>query len=499
MNKDLNLVNNEENTILQQKIVSTGDTTKADLNSKLTLTASDKKNIETRMEVDTLENDLILTGTSFNITGNASMYDLMNGTTQKTKDMKLAIVLPKDLVIDENNILLKLEDGRRVNINKIETKINGNNKIWIIEMDQSVYIGYAKDDYYTYYKDTDFQPISTGDKVCFDIMIDVPDGTQDMNLNTKDMFFFATQKGEFDGNMVYGAKDTWDLNENGKTTDYISCTSEYDNQLISIIDDGMVISATDSVSLYGSGSASNATVSISDKKDIVEYSIDVKNLKQGSLKGYEQYIAIPKKTSLIDGYLIKENEGKSFDFSLESDVILSGDDIFDIYYTTQIGKSFRELYDLPDSDWILYSKYRDTYEYGDVTAIKIALKKNTSVDRDFNVKITVRMNTDDNTSVINAGDYNSWASRGYFAYDYSKGKVAGFSKTNGCMATCSVPIDESIQDKARKESDIVEGYDDTPATGDALIEKLKLWIMILCISMIANGVWIKSGKDIMYR
>ncbi|MBE5935919.1 MAG: hypothetical protein E7262_09045 [Lachnospiraceae bacterium] len=476
------------NYYINQKVVSTGNPSIADLNSRLTVIPVKDKVLEGSMTLDTWKTNLVMTGTSFDVSGYVELFDNQNQTAQQTKDMIFAVAIPKGITIKKEGLKMSLDDGTIVDVKSVTSRSVGEDLyLWTIKLDPSIYIGYFKDDLEVSKSQLNFDPITNGDKIRFNITMDVSNSIGDTNLHTKDMFYFTSLNGEFDGILnYYSDSDPWDINENGDTDEmHIKARAGYD-QLISIIDDGMAVGVNDSIT-SDKGNVTDNGVSIKSSKDNITYSVRVRNLKRGVLQKHEQYIAIPKKNSVIDGYLINESDKPAFDFKLVDRVTFSGNDIFEAYYTVEEGLDFIGLRDLDKSKWYTSNDLLKTYSYADVTGVKIVLKNNQAVSVDFDVSIAVKMQATSEKNEINKDDFNSWKSRCYYTYEYSEGKVGGYINTAGCQATIEYEVDEDVEDAGRKEDDSIAGtnmdeYDETPATKDILNSSLRKWLCLLFTS-----------------
>ena len=463
--------------------MSVGDTSRIKY-GYLEVTIVDYKDTNCYMDIYDAEVDIVEAGSSFELTGKAYASYTTGNTSNYLDDMRLGVLLPTGITLSEENIYLYDKNDNKVNMEKLSVVNYSQGKdMWIIDVDPTFYAGYYSEDINDINKTG--SSISTGNGIYFKLRFDTDSNMVNTNLDTEEMFYFTTKNlkaCEWVNN--YHKEDPLDLNENGDVTDYIIKAD--DAILISIVADAEAVNIEESISNTGNGGVEGKTAVIETKDDIVTYSIKAYNVKSGTLKLFNHYIAIPKRDSVKDTYLVKENENglENFDFELKDEVRFEGTAVFEALYTVEKNLDFQGMYNLEKEKWLTKSNLLSNYTWADVTGIKIRTKSDWSISGDFNSTMHIDMKINSDYVNVEKNNWNNWASRTRYQFSYSSGIVGGYSNVEGCAARISDKIEEDIKDGAKRYKDEIEALDETPRTDDEMSDKLKKYQLLIIISLV---------------
>lgn len=477
------------------KVESIGNPSINTFNAYLYVNLVDYRNTHGYIDIDESDVDIVQAGNSFDMSGKAYATYSTGTTSNLLNDVRIGILLPEGISIQEENIRLTNYDGEKVELASLtkQAYTNGRN-MWIIKVDPEYYIGYYKED--TDRTSGFLDSIDNSSTIKFNITFTTSSSMTNANLNSDEMFYFTAKDLQaYRWAYNYYKEDPWDLNENGDTTDYLMKSS--DEVKMSIVTDALVINVEDNISMEGEGKVTSRVGLIEKIEDVVTYSIKVNNLKSGTLRLYDHYIAIPKKNSVKDSYLVKESGTVGFDMILTKGVEFQGSDIFEAFYTVEEGLGFVDIKDLDSSKWYSSSKLLEQYTWSDITGIKVRLKNNRYVYTDFDttIKIDMKVKSDDLEIVENC--MNKWSSRVNYIFAYSSGKVGGYISTAGCGAQTTKSLVENITDSGRLAEDDTLGdpLDDTPNTYDEKWDYLYRWKLLLIMSSIVSVLMLFKIKN----
>jgi hypothetical protein len=225
--------------------------------------------------------------------------------------------MPKGITIDEDSIVSypfswykDKRMGEQIHPDRVYIKESiGEYNVWVIE--------YKLDEYIGFYSEELNDIVTRGESIEFemDLVTDVTMPSVNMYIN--EMFIMSSAKNNTDTSDSYLIfDDYWDLNDNGDYEDCVVGVNGNNDICISIIGEGTMVRASDSISVTGTGSVTDKTATLGESSDIVTYTVDINRIEVGTLQAFEQYIVIPKKDMDEDGFLITNDKEERFDFIL---------------------------------------------------------------------------------------------------------------------------------------------------------------------------------------
>lgn len=376
-------------------------------------------------------------GESFTISGSATCTQYPYGASTWLKGINLGVILPKDVSINEQSITAVTTNNIKITDFKVTSKdIENNNKLWTIKLPRDFYIGYANEN---------LGALSNGYGINFSFQLDTSNIMNNSTLYAKDMLFVAgyNQRNNAVGNYYWSRQiDTYDLNENGSTTDYIGRIQSTDTTNCQIVAKMAELNISDSIIRNNKGTITqeSSELPILSSDDIITYNLDIECSNGGRAEETVGFIPIPKKTSQIDNFITEGDINNYFNFNLQGAPNLSGNDIYTIKYTFQEGLNYESAKTL--EQW--YSKEEieadSALKWEDVTMIKI-IPTDGVIENGNKTRISIDMKYSGENYANEAGSTDIWHSAFYYKYTNGNIVTSGNYVTGGVSANLKYSID----------------------------------------------------------
>lgn len=408
-------------------VVSSENISIADLKATSTTTLRDTSNPTYTIDNLNMNKTSIRAGESLTVSGRLNAVTYPYGNSTWIKNITLAAVLPKEISINEQSVVIKNVNGTKINGFSITSEnISDGNKLWKIRFPSDIYIGAATEN---------LNNFSSGLRITFSMQLDTAYTMNSTTLYAKDIFFAAAYKqtNSADGSYAWAkTTDIYDLNENGSKTDAIARASTTVTKSCQISSETSTLDINDSISIERQGtviSDSNDGYLLSDK-DIVHYNLDIGCFSGGRAENVSYYIPIPKKSSKVDNFLIKQSSTRNFDFILKEPVSISGNDLFNIEYSFEEGLNYIEAQEA--TDWYTQDDIENdsSLNIQDVTIIKLTVK-DVGIQNGNQTRITAKLLYEGEKYLEETGFENIWHSGGFYKYISGDRETAGNYITPG--------------------------------------------------------------------
>lgn len=426
-----------------------------ELTSTLTTKLQDTSIPSYVLENVKLNKNSIKAGESVKLSGKIGMASYPYNNSTWLKGISLGVILPKDIVINEQAISASTANNIKIQDFTISSKdIGDGNNLWIIKFPSDVYIGYLTEE---------LKALENGISITFNIQLDTSYTMNNFTLFAKDMVMLSGYKQINGANGSYNWSsqvDLYDMNENGLTTDTIARGSNSNTSSCQISAQTATLDIKDNITVERQGSITQEgiTQSLLSQDDIVNYNLDISCESGGRAESFVYYVVIPKTTSYKDGFLIEESENGNFDFDMIGEILLTGNDIFNFEYTFEEGIGYEQMGNL--TTWYTQEdiKASENLKWQDVTIIRITLKGN-SLENGNSTRITVQMKYGGDEYSVEAGMKNIWHSGGFFNYINSERETAGNVATKGVSVDLkySVELEEISLTAAKDRLPQIEG------------------------------------------
>ena len=432
-----NDVKTSDTLITNIRISSPSSSVIADLNYTINTRPTLTRNSAYCIKNVSMSEDSIRAGESLDIIGNVCVVEYPYAENTILEKIKIGLILPKGVLIDGTSAInLTSSVGDKVNVASLtHNSINSTNNIWIISVDDSCRIGFAKET---------LGAIKTGDKLKFKIRLNTSQSLNALTLFSDEILLTA---GEGISNNAYGtytwtkAVDLYDLNNNGVTTDTIGKMNPPDRVQCTIIPDNPSLDITDYITVLGVGNSTGTSANLKCSADIATYNLSVKNNDNGVASKFEYYIPIPKKKFANDKYLLFSDDERAFNFKMIEKPTIVGNDIFEFQYSTQSNLTYYDVRGINESEWITQDDMDSKkYDWSQITMIKITAKSN-NIQIGSNTLISIKLRYGDLDFNGNYGKMNKWRSSGYYDYRTSTKVYSGHYKTSGCTATINYGLE----------------------------------------------------------
>ena len=359
--------------------------------------------------------------------------------------IRIALVLPKGASVDKDNIDIKTTKSKKVvKVKKVSVNKKDDVNIWLIDLDESQYIGYYTEE---------LNELSQGAGLDYAIKLDT-DVYMDTNaLHTDKMMYVVGMNQE---NYIsicdsgYKTKDVYDINEDGSTADYIGCVKVNAAKVCKINGEPPKLYIEDDVRVTDKEGDLREEDVIAFPTDIIEYNISIKSLNDGTASSFDYYIPIPRRRNVDDEYLYSGEEESAFDLKLLEGATITGDNIYEIMYTTDENLTYKKARDKGVSWYTAEELTSAGKKITDVTMVKLFVKSG-SIEKGMDTTITLRMGYAGINIVEDKDKYVKWNSCGYYDFDDTVKFVSGHFPTNGVRI--EIEPDESLLVKIIFEED----------------------------------------------
>ncbi len=398
-----------------------------DLVSSLTTTLQATSIPSYVLESVALGKSAIQAGESVGLTGKIAVATYPYNNCTWLKGITLALILPSEVVINEQSITAKTAAGKSITGLSITSKSAGNNtKLWVITFPSDVCIGYLTEERGS---------LPSGTSISFSLQLDTAYTMNELTLFAKDIIMVA---GYMQVNGAGGSynwsrlTDTYDLNYNGSYTDTIAKPTSLNTSSCQISAQSATLSINDTLSVERDGTITTEsdTQSLYSKDDIINYNLDISCESGGSASSFSYYIPINKKSSAVDNFLIDSTKNGNFEMELQGPVSVSGNDLFTYRYSFEKGLTYTEIKE--SSDWYTAEQIEsdENKKWEDVTAIKI-LSKATRIENGNFERTAIKLKYKGSNYEVEAGYTNKWHSGGYYHYENGDRESAGNIATDG--------------------------------------------------------------------
>ncbi|MBE5934559.1 MAG: hypothetical protein E7262_02055 [Lachnospiraceae bacterium] len=379
-------------------------------------------------------------GQSVTISGRAFVYyTYYSADSTWLHNIRLAVVLPQGVSVDEDNIKLTTSKSKEsVSIDKIQKKEAGDNNIWLIDVDKDQYIGYYGQN---------LGELTQGAALDFSIKINTDIYMDTQTLYTDRILYVVGMEQE---NVIdicakgYKTKDIYDINEDGDTSDYIGCVRGNETKSCIINGEPPKLFIEDDVKVLDKAGQVREKDEIAFPTDIVQYDLSIKSLNDGTASSFDYYIPIPRKRIIEDDYLYSGEEEEAFDLRLLEKVILSGDNIYEIEYTTLSDLTYKNARE-KSNIWYTADELEESGKtLSEVTMVKLKVKSG-NIEKGMDTTITLKLGYAGVDIEEDKDKFIKWNSCGYYDFDDGVKFVSGHFPTNGVRL--EVEPDESLLTK----------------------------------------------------
>ncbi len=408
---------------------------------KLTVTSEGintiSKTVETEMSMknnpafyisaQNLSKSSIEAGESLDLSGTVTIVEYPYGYATWLKNVVIAIELPSGVTINERTLNIKDGTGTKITgYTFLAPQDVGDGKyLWKIKLPDDVSIGK--------YSET-LGNMTTGGSISFSMTLETSLSMNTTLLELKNMIYVSgiNQTNSSGGSYNFAIKrDKYDINENGGTDDYVTGVRENNTVTCQITPKSATLDLDNSISIKSNGNIlSSGDNNLYTKDDILTYTVHIGCTSGGQVDNFQYYIPIPKSVAKKDDFIINKN---NFEFALQSEATMTGNDIFNLQYTSDTGLEYETAKSV--TNWYLAEDIENdnTLNWSDITMIKITMK-NGIIENGNSCDISVDMKYGGNTYKEQAGMINEWASGGEYNY-YNNGRIA-----SGNMATTPISV-----------------------------------------------------------
>lgn len=409
--------------------------------SKTTITAGEQTSYY--LGTATMNETNIEAGSSVTLNGSITLTDYPYGNSSWLRKIVIGAVLPNGVTISGSEAISAQYNKSKVRIEEFDVlapiDLGDGTSLWKIK--------FPEEECISTYEETALGETTNGKTMNFSIKLDTDITMNTTVLSTHDMIFVAGigQTNSANGSYNWArAIDTYDLNENGSTTDYITRIKDKNDQTCQITPKSATIDVSDNISIISNGNILPVgDNNIYSNNDTVTYNAEIGCSNGGRIDDFEYYIPIPKKTALNDSFLISGDSFKSFDFELKSEATLSGTDVFSFEYCFETGLNYSLAKNV--TNWYTADQINsdETLKWKDVTMIKVTMSHGIINNGDSS-KISVEMKYGGENYLEEAGMTNKWSSGGTYNYWNNGRIVAGDMAANGVqvMLNCKIDLDE---------------------------------------------------------
>ena len=403
-------------------------------------------------------------GNTFSISGSITTlsypYTANNILNTVDNNLILGFRLPEGVTINSSGTKITNYSGTiNINIKSITSEpLEDGYNLWIVEIEGGHLIGYCSET---------LGSISTGSNFKFNIEFNTSLSTAGSTLYLKDMIFVGAKgiNNKADGTYKdMKILDKYDLNQNGKTNDYVGCFSSANNNLsVQIIGKNATLDIIDNISINNILSE-QLNNNLEKYNDILSYELEINCTSGGQAEDFVYYIPIVKKTSIVDNELIFKAT-----YSLKlNNVVTVFNSIAENGVKILYSFDTNITYSNTDSAiWYETIPFDKTIE--DVTMIKIVSQSGTIENGSISIiRLSMSYEGEELDYASDAGMYNSWTSRGQYKYLVGDRGVAGHYSTDTNNLNISYTFDQQIIELTTSPGDHTDDIGNDSYTLDIL-------------------------------
>lgn len=432
--------------IISKMTVTSPGTTIANLTTTITTTLASNSSTAYMVQQAKMDKTSIEAGESIKLSARITQITYPYGNSTWLSNIVVGLVLPNGITVNEQSILASYSNNNAITGMIIDSPENIGNglQLWKITFPGSVYVGLPDEEL------KGLTATSTGNEyINFSVQLDTSYTMNTTTIFTSDMVFAAShnQTNAASGSYSWASKtDTYDLNENGSTTDKIGGVQATTSVSCQINPTEATLDISDNVAVTHNGIISEEAqeLSIVNENDTITYNLDISCSNGGQVDNFEYYIPIPKSQAARDGFLMKSSVDDSFELSIQNNAVISGSDVFKLYYTFDTGLSYDTAKKV--TDWYTEEEITNdnTLDWKDVTMIKLVSKEGIIHNGDKS-RISIDMKYSGTDYEKEAGKFNSWSSGGYYNYINNGREMAGNFATIGAIITINFEL-TSLED-----------------------------------------------------
>lgn len=423
-----------ENAVSGDKVYSKTTVTSADetiqtLSKQITSTLSSTSQTSYMIGSASMSSSSIKAGESLTLSAKVQEISYPYGNSTWLKAITVGLVLPNGVSVNEQAITAKFSNKTAITGIAVETPIDiGNgNYLWKIKFPSNVSIGYPTESLKGFTNSS-----ISNEAITFTLQLDTAATMNTTTLFAADMIFVAgyNQINAASGSYSYASKiDTYDLNENGLTTDKIGGINANSTVSCQIAPGQSTLDVSSNVTVTNNGviSEESDNQAVLTPDDTITYNLDIACTSGGQVNDFEYFLPIPKMTNLVDGFLIKGTDEERFNLSLQNPANLSGVDIFKIEYAFDTGLNYEGAKQI--EKWYTADQITTNgLKWNDVTMLR--LTADGVINNGDTSRISINLKYDGSTYAEEAGKETTWSSGGYFYYLNNGREVAGNFDTN---------------------------------------------------------------------
>jgi len=350
----------------------------------------------------------IIAGEDCVISGKIVSSEYPYGSCGWLRHIRLGVLLPGGITIVPGSITAATSTNKTISGITITSKEVGDGKVlWTLAFPDDAYIGYAKEN---------LSALAMGNSIQFSMQLNTSAKMNATTLFGREMLFATgvEQENKAGGGWNWASTiDTYDLNENGKTTDKIGGVNSTNNPSCQIISENATLDVTNKLSVTSGGTTTESTSEvISSADDIINYNLELDSKSGGTTTNFSYYIPIPKNTSTVDNFIISQ---KQFDLKLIEAVSFTGGDLFNIQYSFNKNLTYNTAKN--EETWYTSEQIENdsTLNYEDVTMIKLTTKNDYLKNGDKSI-LNFKLKYAGSDFNAEAGMVNIWASAGQYVY-----------------------------------------------------------------------------------
>ncbi len=420
--------------IANHKITVTSDDNTS-ITQNCTTTTTMTNNPAFYISAQSLSETSIEAGDSLDLSATVTIVDYPYGYSTWLKNIVIGIAIPEGITINERTLNIKDSAGTKITGYTFlppQDAGDGNN-IWKIKLPDNVSIG-------KYSESLGNMP--TGASISFSMTLETALSMNTTLLELKNMIYVSgiNQTNSSGGSFNYAKKvDKYDINENNIKTDYVTGVRENNTITCQITPKVATLDLADSISIQSKGNILNSEDNnLYTPNDMLTYNVNIGCSSGGQVNDFQYYIPIPKSVTINDDFILSKND---FEFCMQSSATMTGDDIFNIFYTFETGLEYETAKSV--TNWYTEDEIQNdsNLDWKDVTMIKLTMK-NGVIDNGDSSIISVVMKYNGNAFNEEAGMIDSWSSGGEYNYLNNGRVVSGNIATNGVevMLNCEINL-----------------------------------------------------------
>lgn len=379
-------------------------------------------------------------GNTFSISGNITTlsypYTANNILNTVDNNLILGFRLPEGVTINSSGTKITNYNGsKEINIKNITSEPLGDgSNLWIVEIEGGHLIGYCSET---------LGSIPTGSYIKYNIEFNTSLATAGSTLYLKDMIFVSAKgiNNKADGTYKdMKTLDKYDLNQNGKTSDYVGCFSSANNTLsIQIVGKNATLDIIDNVSI-NNVLLEQLDNNLENYNDTISYELEINCTSGGQAEDFVYYIPVVKKTSIVDNELIFNAE-----YSLKLNNVVTvinsiAENGVKILYSFDTNITYSNT---DSATWYETIPADKTVE--DVTMVKIVSQSGTIENGSVSiVRLSMSYEGEKLDYASDAGMFNSWTSRGQYKYLIGDRGVAGHYSTDTNNLNINYTFDQQV-------------------------------------------------------